>query len=217
MAAGSMARKASMQPRSMWEILNSPLVAGVISGFVQALVTAIIGGLIIALGVGLVVVSVQDHWQEDRKRRELQFQVFKEFNDSAADLIVRLTDLYHLRGNVPDPEFRSTAREAASRKLRFVQMDAIIAGAFRDETLFQDLLDLKASADFVQKAATQTPARADLALVEPHQDDFLDRAKIMKMKMMREMGMLPTDEYKRGIKRLQERLRERVEARTATK
>jgi hypothetical protein len=186
-------------PRTAWDFLNSPFISNIAGGFVQS----IIGGLIIAFFVGLAITWVSGHWEEERARRQLQWDTFKEFNQAAADLIVRSADVYHLRGHVPEADYQRAYREMAHRKLTFLQADAELAGAFRDQSLFENFQRVKQHADDFSNAIKQQPEKAALPVLERAQNRFLWETKIMKMKMFREMGRLSEEEFKQGVTRLE--------------
>lgn len=168
------------------------------------LVTTIIGALILSL----VVAWVSHRWQMRTKLFEFQVETFRSFNDVSGEVIIRLTDLYHLRDTVPDVDFQKIRREVAHRKLALLNMDAQIEAAFRDESLFGDLLEVKSVLNEIQQEILQTPTKGPLGKIEPLQNRYIWQTKVMKMKMMRKMEMMTRDKYNQGIRRLQELIRQ---------
>jgi len=196
---------------STWAFLNS------------ALVTTILGAAILAGGVGWMGLKLSHRWEMERKRFDFQLQVFRTFEERSRDLASRILSLLGLQKS-PEPERTGDAEVDSIQQqiainetnmavtqakiavndatLHLTYLYAQIKAAFRDETLLKDFR--RVVKDSVIETMEAVAEDGTISNREKHLLRRLCFTETVKIKMIREMGTVPSNECDEIVRYLQD-------------
>ena len=162
-----------------WAFLNSQLV------------TTILGALVLSLIVAGTAAKLSHQWEMRRKRFDFQLDTFRSFNDVCGYMLTKVFDLYLLRGTVDESVFNKKEDETSYQVLVAANnIDAQINAAFSDKSIradHQKLTDILG----LFREKIELP----FAKVVPLIWNYLGQAEIIRVKMRKEMDLVPSEEY----------------------
>ncbi len=158
------------------------------------LVTTILGmGIFAAIVAGMALIF-SHRWEMRRKRFDFQLDTFRSFNDVSRIMLTQTFDLYRLRGTVEEAVFQKKDNEWSYQVLAtFNNTDAQINAAFGDKSIRSVLADLRDTMGRVRLITLQNP-KPPFAEVNPFILRYLGLAEIIRVKMRKEMGLIPSEE-----------------------
>ncbi len=167
-----------------WAFLNSQLV------------TTILGALVLSLIVAGTAAKLSHEWEMRRKRFDFQLDTFRSFNDVCGDMLTKVSDLYLLRGTVDKSDFDIKDDETSYKVLAAGNnIDAQINAAFSDKSIRADHQKLRDILRLYREKTVQQTLKAPFAEIQPLIVNYLGWAEIIRVKMRKEMALVPSEEY----------------------
>jgi len=165
-----------------WAFWNSPLVTTILG-------TGIFAGIVVWM-----TLIFSHRWEMRKKRFDFQLDTFRSFNDVIRNMLTQTFGMYTMRGTVSNLDFEKKDNEWSYQVLAtFNNTDAEINAAFGDKSIRKVLDELRETMGKVRNITLQDP-KPPYTDVFPFILRYLGQAEIIRVKMRKEMELIPSEE-----------------------